>query len=515
MSRRDLPALSIAEVQPLLRRREVSPREVLESLRAHISDVEPKIDAYLSIDFEAALKDAEKVDVDLPLGGVPIAIKDIINVIDQPCTCGSKILANYRSMYDATVIRRLKAAGAIPFGKTNMDEFAMGSSTENSRVKVTQNPWDLSGVPGGASGGSAAAVAANAAFGALGTDTGGSIRQPAALSGVVGVKPTYGRVSRYGVTAFASSLDQVGPLTKTVRDAAMIMRAIAGHDPCDSTSLNEPVPDYTATLGRDLKGIRLGLPKEYMIAGIDPQVKSAVDKAVAHLHSLGAEIVDVSLPHTEEAISVYYILATAEASANLARFDGVRYGHRAENPKDLLDHYGRTREEGFGAEVKRRIILGTYVLSSGYYDAYYVRAQKVRVLIRQDFAKAFENVDALVSPTSPVPAFKLGERTADPLQMYLADVFTNAGNLAGICGISLPCGFAKVTLTPTLSLRERRTTLSPGEGKSVNDAQLPIGLQFLGKALDAGRIMQIAHAYEQSTDWHKTRPALARIASTV
>jgi len=495
MSRGELPALTIADLQALLRRREVSPREVVETLRARINDVEAKIDAYLSIDFDAALKAAEKVDVDLPLGGVPIAIKDIINVADQPCTCGSKILANYRAMYDATVIRKLKAVGAIPFGKTNMDEFAMGSSTENSSVKVTHNPWDLSRVPGGSSGGSAAAVAANAAFGALGTDTGGSIRQPAALSGIVGLKPTYGRVSRYGVTAFASSLDQVGPLTKIVRDSAMIMNAIAGHDPNDSTCLNEPVPDYVAALGRDLKGIRLGLPKEYMIAGIDPQVKSAVDAAVVHLQSLGAEIVDVSLPHTEEAISVYYILATAEASANLARFDGVRYGHRAENPKDLVDLYGRTREEGFGAEVKRRIILGTYVLSSGYYDAYYLRAQKVRVLIRQDFAKAFEKVDALVSPTSPVPAFKLGERTADPLQMYLADIFTNAGNLAGICGISLPCGFAK----------------SAGE---IDRQQLPIGLQFLGKALDEARIMQIAHAYEQSTDWHKSHPPLAAIPKT-
>src|SRR6202790_3154737 len=383
----DLPALNIADLQALLRRREISPREVLEILQARIEDIDGKIDAYLSRNFEAALKEAEKVNVDLALGGVPIAVKDIISVAGQPCTCASKILANYRAMYDATVIRKLRAAGAIPFGKTNMDEFAMGSSTENSSVKVTRNPWDLSRVPGGSSGGSAAAVSANAAFGALGTDTGGSIRQPAALSGLVGVKPTYGRVSRYGVTAFASSLDQVGPLTKTVRDSAMIMNAIAGHDPNDSTSLNEPVPDYTAALGRDLKGVRLGLPKEYMIAGIDPQVKSAVDTAVAHLQSLGAEIVDVTLPHTEEAISVYYILATAEASANLARFDGVRYGYRAENPKDLLDHYGRTREEGFGAEVKRRIILGTYVLSSGYYDAYYARAQKVRELIRRDFAE--------------------------------------------------------------------------------------------------------------------------------
>jgi aspartyl-tRNA(Asn)/glutamyl-tRNA(Gln) amidotransferase subunit A len=485
MSRSDLPALTIADLHSLLRRKEISPREVIDALRARIESVEPKIDAYLSIDFEAAAREADKVDVDLPLGGVPIAIKDIINVKGQLCTCASKILANYRSPYDATVIQRLRAAGAIPFGKTNMDEFAMGSSTENSSVKVTRNPWDMSRVPGGSSGGSAAAVAADAAFGGLGTDTGGSIRQPASLCGVVGVKPSYGRVSRFGVTAFASSLDQVGPLTKTVRDSALIMNAMAGHDPQDSTSLNEPVPDYTENLGRDLKGMRLGLPKEYMIEGIDPQVKSAVDVAIKQLQSLGAEIVDVSLPHTDYGIAVYYFLATAEASANLARFDGVRYGYRAKDPKDLLDHYGRTREEGFGAEVKRRIILGTYVLSSGYYDAYYVRAQKVRELIRQDFVKAFEKVDAIVSPTSPVPAFKLGERTADPLAMYLADIFTNTGNLAGICGISVPCGFAKV------------------DGK-----QLPIGLQLLGKALDEARIFQIAHAYEQSTDWHKARPKL-------
>jgi aspartyl-tRNA(Asn)/glutamyl-tRNA(Gln) amidotransferase subunit A len=485
MSRPDLPALNIAELQPLLRRREVSPRNVLDLLRARIEELEPKIDAYLSIDFEAAAKEAEKADVNLPLGGVPIAIKDIISVAGQPCTCASKILRNYRAPYDATVIRKLRAAGAIPFGKTNMDEFAMGSSTENSSVKLTHNPWDLSRVPGGSSGGSAAAVSADAAFGALGTDTGGSIRQPAALSGIVGLKPTYGRNSRFGLVAFASSLDQVGPLTKTVRDSALIMNAIAGHDPQDSTCLNEPVPDYTAALGRDLKGIRLGLPKEYMIEGIDPQVKAAIDVAIKQLQSLGAKIVDVSLPHTDYAIAAYYIIATAEASANLARFDGVRYGHRAENPKDLLDHYGRTREEGFGAEVKRRIILGTYVLSSGYYDAYYLRAQKVRQLIRQDFAKAFEKVDAVVSPTSPVPAFKLGERTADPLQMYLADIFTNAANLAGICGISLPCGFAQ-----------------------MDGHRLPIGLQLLGKALEEARILQIAHAYEQSTAWHKARPKI-------
>src|SRR5436853_4867828 len=489
MSRPDLPALNIAELQPLLRRREVSPRNLLDLLRARIEEVEPKIDAYLSIDFEAAAKEAEKADVARPLGGVPIAIKDIISVSGEPCTCASKILHGYRARYDATVIRKLRAAGAIPFGKTNMDEFAMGSSTENSGVKLTRNPWDLSRVPGGSSGGSAAALAADTAFGALGTDTGGSIRQPAALSGIVGFKPSYGRVSRFGLVAFASSFDQIGPLTKTVRDSALLMNAIAGHDSRDSTSLNALVPDYTKNLGRDLKGIRVGLPKEYMIEGVDPVVKSAVMAAVKQLESLGAEIVEASLPHTDYAISVYYILATAEASANLARFDGVRYGHRAEKVSTLFEHYARTRAEGFGAEVKRRIILGTYVLSSGYYEAYYLRAQKVRTLIRRDFAEAFAVVDALISPTSPVPAFPIGERNLDPLQMYLADVFTNAANLAGICGISLPCGFAE----------------------SENGKKLPIGLQLLGKALDEARIFQIAHAYEQSTDWHKVRPVIEPI----
>jgi aspartyl-tRNA(Asn)/glutamyl-tRNA(Gln) amidotransferase subunit A len=486
MTEKDLPALSIADLQSLLRRREVSAREVINALRQRIEALDGEVGAYLSLDVDAAIKEAESANLDLPLGGVPLAIKDIINVMDQPCTCGSKILQGYRATYDATVIRRLRAAGAIPFGKTNLDEFAMGSSTENSALKVTRNPWDLSRVPGGSSGGSAAAVAADAAFGALGSDTGGSIRQPAALSGVVGFKPTYGRVSRFGLVAFASSLDQIGPLTKTVRDAALIMHAIAGHDSQDSTSLNEPVPDYAATLGNDLRGIRLGLPKEYLIEGIDPHVKAAINAAVKQMNSLGAEVVDVSLPHTDYAVAVYYILATAEASANLARFDGVRYGYRAENARDMLDLYGRTREEGFGPEVKRRIILGTYVLSSGYYDAYYLRAQKVRELIRQDFAKAFEKVHALISPTSPVPAFNLGERTADPLQMYLADIFTIAANLAGICAISLPCGFAV-----------------------AGAHRLPIGLQLLGKSLDEARIFQIAHAYEQSTDWHKARPPIA------
>ena len=483
MTKRELPALSIVEVQDLLRRREVSPAEVLESLEERINTVDDKIGAYLAHDLAAALTEAEKADVNLPLGGIPIALKDLMNVEGQPCTCGSKILGGYRAPYTATAIEKLRAHGAIPFGRTNMDEFAMGSSTENSSVQLTRNPWDLSRVPGGSSGGSAAAVAADIAFGALGTDTGGSIRQPAALSGVVGFKPSYGRVSRFGLVAFASSLDQIGPLTKTVHDSALLMNAIAGHDVRDSTSLDAPAPDYTKNLGRDLKGIRIGLPKEYMSEGVDPAVKTAVTASVKQLQALGAEIVEVSLPHTDYAVSVYYILATAEASANLARFDGVRYGHRADNIANLFDHYARTREEGFGAEVKRRIILGTYVLSSGYYDAYYLRAQKVRELIRRDFAKAFEKVDALASPTTPTPAFKLGEKTADPLQMYLADTFTIAANLAGICGISVPCGFAS----------------------SESRKKLPIGLQLLGKALDEARIFQIAHAYEQSTDWHKVR----------
>jgi aspartyl-tRNA(Asn)/glutamyl-tRNA(Gln) amidotransferase subunit A len=485
MTGNELPALSISDLQSLLRRRELSPREVIDALRERIEAVDGDIGAYLSLDIGAAMKEAEHANVDLPLGGIPIAIKDIINVTAQPCTCASKILNGYRAPYDATVIQKLRTAGAIPFGKTNLDEFAMGSSTENSALKSTRNPWDPSRVPGGSSGGSAAAVASNQAFGALGSDTGGSIRQPAALCGVVGLKPTYGRVSRFGLVAFASSLDQVGPVTKTVRDAAVIMNAIAGHDLQDSTSLKEPVPDYVASLGNDLRGVRLGLAKEYMIDGVDPKVRAAIDAAVKQLNSLGAEIVEVSLPSTEYAVAVYYIIATAEASANLARFDGVRYGYRAENPKDVLDLCGRTREEGFGPEVKRRIILGTYLLSSGYYDAYYLRAQKVRELIRRDFASAFEEVDALISPTSPVVAFRIGERAADPLQMYLADIFTIAANLAGICGISIPCGFAE-----------------------LDGHRLPIGLQLLGKPLDEARILQIAHAYEQSTDWHKARPPI-------
>ncbi len=484
MDAADLPFLTVTELQSRLRGKELSPREALDALAARIQAVDPAVHAYLSTDLELARRDADAADVNLPLGGVPIAIKDVISVAGQPCGCASHILDGYVAPYDATCVARLRAAGAIPFGRLNMDEFAMGSSTENSSKGPTRNPWDPSRVPGGSSGGSAASVAARTAFASLGTDTGGSIRQPAALCGVVGLKPSYGRISRYGLVAFASSLDQVGPFTRSVEDAARLLGVMAGSDPHDSTSLAEPVPDYTAALTGDIKGLKLGLPKEYFIGGIDPQVEAAVRAAVEHYTRLGAEIVEVSLPHTEYAVAVYYIVATAEASANLARFDGVRYGHRAKDTTGLLDFYGKTREEGFGAEVKRRIILGTYVLSSGYHDAYYLQAQKVRTLIRRDFQEAFKLVDALICPTSPVAAFKLGEHTQNPLAMYLQDIFTIAANLAGICGVSLPCGFA-----------------SGGDGR-----ELPIGLQLLGPSFDEARLLQIAHAYEQSTDWHRRRP---------
>ncbi len=484
----ELYELSISELRPLLQKKKVSPVEVLEALDERIKSADRKIKGYLNRDLKTAKKEAEKADLKKPLGGVPIAIKDLISVKGQPCTCASKILAPYQAMYDATVIEKLRAAGAIPFGRTNMDEFAMGSSCENSCIKSTRNPWDTTRIPGGSSGGSAAVVAAHEAIAALGTDTGGSIRQPASLCGIVGLKPTYGRVSRFGLVAFASSLDQIGPMTKNVEDAALLLDAISGHDPLDTTSLNHPVAEHTEALGRDLKGMRIGMPKEYFdVKGIDKDVRSAVEVAIRKLEELGAEIVEVSLPNTEHAVATYYIIATAEASANLARFDGVRYGHRAENPKDLIDHYGKTREEGFGPEVKRRIILGTYVLSSGYYDAYYLRAQKVRTLIRQDFQAVFDQgIDAIVGPTSPTPAFKAGERVDDPLQMYLSDIFTIAANLAGICGVSIPCGFAPVPRSKT--------------------KKLPIGLQILGKGFGEKEILRVAHAYEQATEWHKEKP---------
>ena len=471
----DLTTLSISELQAGYRQGDFTPVDAVRALEDKISKVDPAIGAYLSRDVQSALAAAEKADISLPLGGVPIGIKDAINVLGEPCTCSSKILAGFRSPYDATVIAKLRAAGAIPFGRLNMDEFAMGSSTENSAYQKTRNPWDTSRIPGGSSGGSAASVAACEAFATLGSDTGGSIRQPASLCGVVGLKPSYGRVSRYGLVAFASSLDQIGPIGRSTRDCAAILNAISGKDPHDSTSLDVPSEDFTANLGRDLKGVKLGIPAEYFVDGMDQRVREKVESAIKLCEQLGAELIPVSLPHTQYAVGVYYIIATAEASANLARFDGVRYGHRAKNPRDLLDHYMRTREEGFGSEVKRRIILGTYVLSSGYYDAYYLRAQKVRTLIRQDFAKAFEKVDAIICPTSPDLAFKIGERVDDPLRMYLADIFTIATNLAGICGISVPCGLVEE------------------EGK-----KLPVGLQFLGKAMDETRLLGIADAFERT-----------------
>ncbi|MFZ4484522.1 MAG: Asp-tRNA(Asn)/Glu-tRNA(Gln) amidotransferase subunit GatA [Chthoniobacterales bacterium] len=472
----DAPALTIARARRLLRAGELTPRQLLERVEAAIEKTDGQIGGYLSRDYDRALALAETADPNLPLGGIPIAIKDVINVEGEPCTCASKILSGYIAPYDATVIRKLRAAGAIPFGRTNMDEFAMGSSTENSSRQVTRNPRDPERIPGGSSGGSAAVVAAGEALAALGSDTGGSIRQPAALCGCVGLKPSYGRVSRFGLVAFASSLDQIGPFTHTVEDAALVLQAIAGHDPLDSTSLDVPVPDYSRDLEAGVAGMRLGVPREYFVEGTDPQVAARVREAIEVYRGLGAEIVEVSLPHTKYAVADYYIIATAEASANLARFDGVRYGHRAAGAQDLADHYGRTRGEGFGREVKRRIILGTYVLSSGYYDAFYLRAQKVRTLIRRDFATAFQQVDGLLSPTSPVPAFKLGERMKDPLQMYLADIFTIAANLAGICGISLPCGDAE-----------------------VDGRRLPVGLQVMAPAFEEARLLRIARAYEAAT----------------
>jgi aspartyl-tRNA(Asn)/glutamyl-tRNA(Gln) amidotransferase subunit A len=488
---RMLNQLAISELTVKLAKREVTSREATQACLDQIQRVDGQIRAFLSYDAADALVQADAADKalsggathsDRPLLGVPIAIKDVIAVKGHPLNCGSKILGKFISPYDATAIEKLKSAGAIVFGRLNMDEFAMGSSTENSAFQITCNPWDTTRIPGGSSGGSAAAVVADECIAALGSDTGGSVRQPAALSGCVGVKPSYGRVARYGLVAYASSLDQIGCFAKNVRDAATVLGVIAGHDARDSTSVPQPVPSYTASLTGNVKGLKLGLPKEYMVGGLDPEVKRAVEAAVQHLAKLGAEIVEVSLPHTDYAVATYYIIATAEASANLARFDGIRYGARVEGA-DPTELYCRTRGAGFGAEVKRRIILGTYVLSSGYYDAYYLRAQKVRTLIRQDFLKAFEQVDALVTPTTPTAAFKIGEKSDDPLQMYLADIFTISANLVGICGVSVPCGF----------------TRSP---------KLPIGLQILGKPFGEETILGIAHAYEQSTGWHRDKPPL-------
>jgi len=483
----ELHALSIAAAAARLRAGEITSVELTEAFLRRIEALNPKLNAFLAVTADLALEQARQADRRLktksaaPLTGIPIAIKDVICVKGIPATAGSKILGGYIPPYNATVVEKLLAAGVVILGKTNTDEFAMGSSTENSAYGPTRNPWDTTRVPGGSSGGSAAAVAAGLALGALGSDTGGSVRQPGALCGVVGLKPSYGRVSRYGLIAFASSLDQIGVLARTAEDAALLLDTIAGQDPFDGTSMPTPVPDYSAELGKSLRGLRVGLPKEYFIGGVNAEVSAAVNAAVKVLESLGAETREVSLPHTDLALSTYYIIAPAEASANLARFDGVRYGPRVDAPA-MWDEYRKTRGAGFGPEVKRRIMLGTYALSTGYYDAYYLQAQKVRTLIKGDFDKAFVDVDVIACPTSPDTAFKIGEKVDDPLAMYLEDVFTLPGSLAGIAGLSVNCGF--------------------------DSLGLPIGLQLLGPAFSEERILRVAHQYQQATDWHKREPKL-------
>jgi len=485
----DLCRLTIHELQDLLRKREVSASEIVRSGLERIAQVDGQVRSFLTLTEEQALSQAERVDRRSaagealpPLAGIPLAIKDVLCTKGVRTTCSSKILERYVPPYDATVIERLKAQEAILLGKTNMDEFAMGSSTENSAFFPTRNPWALARVPGGSSGGSAAAVAADLCAAALGTDTGGSIRQPASFCGIAGLKPTYGRVSRYGLVAFASSLDQIGPLAKDVRDCALLLQAIAGHDPLDSTSANLPVTDYASALGDEIRGIRIGIPDEYFIEGMDPEVEGAIWTAIRTLEELGGKQEKVSLPHTAYAVATYYLVATAEASSNLARYDGVKYGYRTPSPADLLEMYQKTRREGFGPEVKRRIMLGTYALSAGYYDAYYLKAQKVRTLIRRDFEQAFERCQVIATPTSPTPPFTFGEKTEDPLQMYLSDIFTISVNLAGVPAISIPCGFTK--------------------------AGLPIGLQLIGKPFDEATILKVAHAFEQATEWHRRKPPL-------
>ncbi|WP_298439423.1 Asp-tRNA(Asn)/Glu-tRNA(Gln) amidotransferase subunit GatA [Geobacter sp.] len=480
--------LTIHELHDRLKRKEVSSVEATRTMLARIEAVDPKVNAYITVTPEEALAAAEAADQRIaegriaPLTGIPVALKDIFVTKGIRTTCASRILGNFVPPYDGTVVTRLTAAGAVIVGKLNQDEFAMGSSGESSAFGPTRNPWNLECIPGGSSSGSAAAIAARTATATLGTDTGGSIRQPASHCGCVGLRPTYGRVSRYGVIAYASSLDQVGPLTRDVTDCALMLQAVAGHDPLDSTSVDLPVPDYTKSLTSDVQGLRLGLPKEYYIEGLDPDVKRALDEAIETYRGLGAEFVEISLPHTDYAVATYYLVATAEASSNLARYEGVRFGHRAEGAANLLDMFRKTRAEGFGAEVKRRIMLGTYALSSGYYDAYYLKAQKVRTLIMQDFLKAFETVDAILTPVAPTPAFKIGEKTSDPLQMYLSDIFTIPVNLAGTCAISVPAG--------------------------MSAAGLPIGLQLIGRPFGEETILRAAHAFEQATAWHERKAAL-------
>ncbi|MGP0566524.1 MULTISPECIES: Asp-tRNA(Asn)/Glu-tRNA(Gln) amidotransferase subunit GatA [unclassified Nitrospina] len=477
---------SLAEARKHLKAKSYSSLDLLEEYYQRIDKVDKDIGAYAHLTRELAEEQAQAADAriargeDAPLLGVPIAVKDLICVKDTRTTCSSRILDNFVAPYDATVVARLKDAGAVLIGKTNMDEFAMGSSNETAYHHVTRNPWDKTRVPGGSSGGSAAAVSANECVAALGSDTGGSIRQPASFCGITGLKPTYGRVSRFGLVAFASSFDQIGPMTKTVEDAATLLNVIGGHDAMDSTCANVELPDFTATLDRDVKGLKVGVPKEYFTDGIDPQVQAAVEAAIRHMESLGMERVEVSLPHTQYAVAAYYILACAEASTNLSRYDGVKYGYRSENAENLLDMYTHTREEGFGEEVKRRILLGTFVLSSGYYDAYYLKGQKVRTLIKQDFDAALRKCDVLAAPVAPALPFRLGEKLDDPLQMYLSDLLTLSANLAGIPALSVPCGHSK-------------------EG-------LPIGLQLMGRHFDEALLLNVGHRFQITTDHHLKNP---------
>jgi aspartyl-tRNA(Asn)/glutamyl-tRNA(Gln) amidotransferase subunit A len=479
---------TLVQAKEALKAKKYSSVELTESFYRRIDAVEDKVKAYLLLTRENALQQAREADrrisagEDLPLLGIPLAIKDNICTTGIRTSCASQILDNFISPYDATVVKRLKEAGAVILGKTNMDEFAMGSSTENSHFHPTTNPWDTRRVPGGSSGGSAAAVSANECIASLGSDTGGSIRQPAGFCSVTGLKPTYGRVSRFGLVAFASSLDQIGPLTKTVEDTALMMNVIGGKDPMDTTSVTAPLPDFTKALGRGVKGMKIGIPREYFTSGIDPDVERTIQSAIQTLEKLGMEKVEVSLPHTQYAIATYYILACAEASTNLSRYDGVKYGYRTKEAKNLLDMYKNTREEGFGEEVKRRIILGTFVLSSGYYDAYYLKGQKVRTLIKQDFENALKQCDVIVAPVSPIPPFVLNEKTGDPLQMYLSDIYTISINLAGIPAMSIPCGFS-------------------GSG-------LPVGLQLIGRHFDEETLLNVGHQFQLNTDHHKKQPPL-------
>lgn len=485
----ELHYLSISKASHLIRTKEISPVEITSVILDRIDKFDKKLNSYITPLRDSAMKTAEKAEKDIiagnylgPLHGIPLSLKDIFVMKDAPSTCGSKMLEKFISPYDSTVAAKLKNSGAIIIGKNNMDEFAMGSSNETSFFRPVRNPWDLERVPGGSSGGSCAATASGLCLGSVGTDTGGSIRQPSALCGVVGLKPTYGRVSRYGMIAFASSLDQAGPVARTVEDASIILNVISGRDSHDSTSVDIDVPDFTTHLNEDIKGIKIGIPKEYFIEGMDEDVRSAVDLAIKKLEKLGADIVEISLPHTKYAVSTYYIIAPSEASSNLARYDGVKYGYRTKNPETLRDLLFKSRSEGFGEEVKRRIMLGTYALSSGYYDAYYIKAQKVRTLIKQDFDEAWKKVDVIATPTSHETAFKIGEKTEDPVKMYLSDLLTIPCNIAGMPGISIPCGLSR--------------------------DNLPIGLQFIGKAFDEETILKVANNYEQSEQWHLKKPPI-------